>query len=142
LAFNAPAVLDILFFMSDIIEPGFKLSVLLAEVNNTFARDEKARQEQIKRVNGVFELRAKTKEGTEGVWTIDLKKEGKVVKGPAKDKPDVIISCSDENFIDISSGKLSGQKAFMTGKLKAKGNIMFATKLESVLGAAKSKAKL
>jgi hypothetical protein len=45
-------------------------------------------------VNGVFELRAKDASGKEGVWTIDLKKEGKVTKGPAKSKPDVAISCS------------------------------------------------
>jgi len=30
----------------------------------------------------------------------------------------------------------------MTGKLKAKGNIMLATKMEGILGVAKGKAKL
>ncbi|KAG9013093.1 hypothetical protein FRB94_003927 [Tulasnella sp. JGI-2019a] len=48
-------------------------------------------------------------------------------------------------FIEIASGKLGGQKAFMTGKLKTKGNMMLATKLEGVLKIAqqsKPKAKL
>jgi hypothetical protein len=39
-------------------------------------------------------LRSKNKEGKEGVWTIDLKKEGKVTKGSGTGKPDVVISCS------------------------------------------------
>ena len=45
-------------------------------------------------VNGIFELHAKNAEGKEGVWTIDMKKEGTVTKGPPKGKPDVVITCS------------------------------------------------
>jgi len=53
-------------------------------------------------VNGVFELHAKNADGKEGIWTIDLKKEGKVTKGPAKGKPDVIISCSGTVLVPSS----------------------------------------
>jgi len=127
--------------MADIKEPGYKLGELLAAVHVAFSNDEKTKTDQINKVNGIFQLRA-SKDGKEAVWTIDLKKEGKVSKGIVGSKPDVIISASDDNFILISEGKLSGQKAFMTGKLKAKGNIMLATKMESVLGVAKGKAKL
>lgn len=48
----------------------------------------------------------------------------------------------DDTFMDLVNGKLDGQKAFMTGKLKTKGNMMLATKLQPVLAAAKPKAKL
>ena len=48
----------------------------------------------------------------------------------------------DDTFADLADGKLGGQKAFMTGKLKTKGNMMLATKLGPVLATAKPKAKL
>jgi len=128
--------------MSDIIEPGFKFSNVLEDVQKAFVGNERARQEQMKKVNGIFELRAKSADGKEGIWTIDLKTEGKVLKGTTGAKPDVVLSASDENFVNIASGALNGQKAFMTGKLKAKGNIMLATKLTTVLSAAKTRAKL
>ncbi|KAG9102608.1 hypothetical protein FRC06_001651 [Ceratobasidium sp. 370] len=94
-----------------------------------------------KNTNGIFELRVANTEKKEAVWTIDLKKEGTVKKGPASGKPDVVISLS-ETFTELAAGKLNGQKAFMTGKLKTKGNMMMATKLEAVLKLAKPQAKL
>jgi len=97
--------------MADIKEPGYKLGELLVAVHAAFSIDEKARSDQINKVNGIFQLRAK-KDGKEAVWTIDLKKDGKVSKGVVGSKPDVIISASDDIFIQISQGKLSGQKSF------------------------------
>lgn len=72
--------------------------------------------------------------------SIDLKKEGTVSKGAGK-KADVNISMSDETFQGLADGKVNAQKAFMTGQLKVKGNIMLATKLSTVLNAAKGTAK-
>ncbi|KAG8800851.1 hypothetical protein FRC16_001920 [Serendipita sp. 398] len=100
------------------------------------------KQAQIKKVNGVFQFQIKNAEGKEENWTIDLKKEGTIYKGPAKGKADVTIILSDETFVQLAEGKLDGQKAFMTGKLKTKGNMMLATKLGPVLATAKPKAKL
>lgn len=82
---------------------------------------------------GIFEMRVKNAEGKEEVWTIDLKTTCSVYRGPSKAKPNVTISLSDETLSDLGDGKLNGQKAFMTGRLKTKGNMMFATKLQDVL---------
>ncbi|KAH9928417.1 sterol-binding-like protein [Amylocystis lapponica] len=149
--------------MSDITVDGFKASEILAAlaaVFNGYNDEEKAAQ--IKKVaipapaprrvlysraahpqtNGIFELRVKNAAGAEAIWTIDLKSTGSVYKGAAKAKPNVTILLSDETFEQLAVGKLDGQKAFMTGKLKTKGNMMFATKLDGVLKSARTKAKL
>jgi len=132
--------------MSDIKVEGYKASVILtalAQVFDGYNDEEKAAQ--IKKNNGVFELRVKDAAGKEAFWTIDLKKTGTVKKGEAKSlgmKPGVTIILSDETFVDIAEGKLTGQKAFMTGALKTKGNMMLATKLDGVLKSTKGKTKL
>ncbi|EJD06779.1 sterol-binding-like protein [Fomitiporia mediterranea MF3/22] len=130
--------------MSDIKIEGFKSSDVLTELSSAFERYSDAEKNaQIKKANGIFELRIKNEEGKEGVWTIDLKKTGTVYKGPAKPKADVTIILSDDTFLQLAEGKLDGQRAFMSGKLKTKGNMMLATKLNDVLKAAKPpKAKL
>ncbi|KAH9945228.1 sterol-binding-like protein [Epithele typhae] len=129
--------------MSDIKVDGFKASEVLAALAEVFANySDQEKKSQIKKTNGIFEMRVKNAEGKEGVWTIDLKETGTVYKGEAKKKANVTIILSDETFTQLAEGKLDGQKAFMTGKLKTKGNMMFATKLDGVLKAAKAKAKL
>lgn len=54
----------------------------------------------------------------------------------------VTLSLSDDNFAKLVSGKANAQKLFMSGKLKVKGNVMKATKLEPILKKAQPKAKL
>jgi len=39
----------------------------------------------------------------------------------------------DEEFAKLVSGKENAQKLFMSGKLKIKGNVMKATKLDPIL---------
>ncbi|KAG1899350.1 sterol-binding-like protein, partial [Suillus fuscotomentosus] len=91
------------------------------------------RQAQVKKTKGIFELKITNDEKKEAVWTIDLKKNGVILKGLASPKADVTLIMSDDTFSQLASGKMDGQKAFLTGKLKAKGNIMLATKLAAVL---------
>ena len=54
----------------------------------------------------------------------------------------VTLSLSDGDFAKLVAGTEQAQRLFMAGKLKIKGNMMKATKLEGVLGAARPKAKL
>ncbi|KNZ57741.1 hypothetical protein VP01_2084g2 [Puccinia sorghi] len=100
---------------------------------------EAEKKKQMSSINGIFQMNVKSGSGKEGTWTIDFKKEGKVYQGAAKPKADVTINLSDDTFQSLADGKLNGQKAFMGGQLKVKGNIMLATKLDVLLKAAKSK---
>jgi putative sterol carrier protein len=54
----------------------------------------------------------------------------------------VTLLLSDETFGQLVAGKANAQRLFMSGKLKIKGDVMKATKLEPVLKKAQTKAKL
>lgn len=150
--------------MSDIIVPGFKSSELIAELSaafDNFSPEERAKL--VKQVNGVFQFVIKNKEGKEEIFTVDVKNEGKVVRGKGNVKADAILSLKDDDFVDLAQGKLNGtccivvywinpflifgcfllgQKAYMSGKLKIKGQIMLAMKLDNVFKAVNPTAKL
>mgnify|MGYP002712452209 CR=1 FL=1 len=67
-----------------------------------------------------------------GQWYVNLN-DGKVdvVNGTAE-APSITLSTTDENWLKIVSGQLSGQTAFLTGKLKIKGDMSLAMKLQSI----------
>ena len=54
----------------------------------------------------------------------------------------VNLILSDDQFAKLISGKANAQKLYMSGKLKVKGDVMKATKMEPILKKAQSKAKL
>ncbi|NWT19941.1 DHB4 enzyme, partial [Vireo altiloquus] len=90
--------------------------------------------ELVKKVNAVFQWDI-TKDGKTAMqWTIDLKNgSGAVYQGPARSSADTTFTLSDEDFMDVVQQKINPQKAFFSGKLKVKGNIMLSQKLEMIL---------
>ncbi|XP_077455960.1 peroxisomal multifunctional enzyme type 2 isoform X2 [Stigmatopora argus] len=88
----------------------------------------------VKKVNAIFGWEI-TKDGeTVGEWTIDLKNgSGALHRGAYGGKCDVTYTVSDEDFVEIVRGKLNAQKAFFSGKLKIRGNVMLGQKLEVIL---------
>ncbi|OBZ86339.1 Oleate-induced peroxisomal protein POX18 [Choanephora cucurbitarum] len=119
--------------MSSIVAPGFKSFELIDSLDKSFngySTEEKSKL--MKQVNGVFQFNIKNKQGEEQVFTIDVKKEGKAMRGKSSTKADAILSIKDKDFIDLATGKPNGQKVYMSGKLKIKGNIMLAMKLNIV----------
>jgi len=72
-----------------------------------------------------------------GVWHVKLADgQASVNAGPAEN-PSITLTATDQNWLDIVSGKLSGQTAFLTGKLKIKGDMSLAMKLQSVFALGK-----
>jgi putative sterol carrier protein len=64
-----------------------------------------------------------------GAWTVtikDLKLEAKEGTHPS---PTIVISMAETEYMDVVNGKISAEKAFLTGKLQFKGNIALALKL-------------
>ncbi|NWV68172.1 DHB4 enzyme, partial [Malurus elegans] len=90
--------------------------------------------ELVKKVNAIFQWDI-TKDGKTAMqWTIDLKNgSGAVYRGPARSSADTTFTLSDEDFMDVVTQKINPQKAFFSGKLKVKGNIMLSQKLEMIL---------
>jgi hypothetical protein len=82
---------------------------------------EAARKANVKKVNAVFQFDIKNSTGKVQSWTLDLKNgDGSLVLGPVPSggKADIIINVNDQDFVDLASGKTTGQKAFMQGKIK------------------------
>ncbi len=57
-----------------------------------------------------------------------------VAKGEAP-SPNCTVTMGESDFLALLSGKLNGQMAFMTGKLKVAGDFGLALKLETLLKA-------
>lgn len=91
-------------------------------------------REMVKKVNAIFQWDI-TQEGKIATqWTIDLKNDsGELYRGAARHQADTTFMLSDEDFMQLVSGKLNPQKAFFSGKLHIKGNIMHSQKLEMIL---------
>ncbi len=64
-----------------------------------------------------------------GTWNATIK-DGKcaVVSGAAA-SPSLTLTLSGQDWLDMLAGKLSGQMAFMSGKLKLKGDMGLAMKI-------------
>lgn len=102
--------------------------------------DEKTKKDQVSKIKAVFAFDVKNGEGKIQSWFVDLKNGlGAVGTGKPQGRADMTVAVSDKDFVDLAMGKLNPQKAFMQGKIKVKGNIGLATKLDAVLKPNKAK---
>uniref|UniRef100_A0A7M4FE97 Hydroxysteroid dehydrogenase-like protein 2 n=1 Tax=Crocodylus porosus TaxID=8502 RepID=A0A7M4FE97_CROPO len=95
-------------------------------------------EDVVKSTQGVFLFELSGEEG--GTWYIDLKnKGGNTGSGEPPVKADVIMSMSSNDFVRMFTGKLKPTMAFMSGKLKIKGNMSLALRLEKLVSQLGSK---
>ncbi|XP_072309480.1 hydroxysteroid dehydrogenase-like protein 2 [Eucyclogobius newberryi] len=77
-----------------------------------------------------------------GVWFLDLKSgSGAAGAGEPASKADVVMTMDSADFSKMFSGRLKPTLAFMSGKLKIKGDMTMAIKLEKLMSHM-NKAKL
>ena len=88
--------------------------------------------ETSKAVNSVYEFNITGDNG--GVWTVDLTKEPGVVSPGSTGQAKCTVTASSGDFMNIVGGKMNAQMAFMSGKLKIKGDMGLAMKLQKVIG--------
>ncbi len=67
-----------------------------------------------------------------GTWHAVIKDGACTVVGGAAPNPNLTLSISGQDWLDMLSGKQSGQMLFMSGKLKVKGDMGLAMKLGSM----------
>ncbi|XP_047529559.1 hydroxysteroid dehydrogenase-like protein 2 isoform X1 [Vanessa atalanta] len=113
-------------------ESGGQIPALFAAIGKSITPD------LIKKTQAVFQFNVKGKE--EGVWHLDLKNgDGSCGQGEPKNPPDATLTMDSNNFADMFAGKLKATNAFMMGKLKIKGDLQKAMKLEKMMKSLKNK---
>jgi putative sterol carrier protein len=66
-----------------------------------------------------------------GKWLVDVR-DGKVSVSEGGESADVVLSASEETFEKIATGEQNPTSAYMTGKLKVKGDMGAAMKLQKL----------
>lgn len=95
--------------------------------------------ELVAKTSGMYAFHIKGEK--DDIWFVDMKNgSGKVGRGdPPTGKADVIFTMDTENFIKMFSGAMKPTAAFMSGKLKLKGDMGLAMKLEKLMSEMRSK---
>lgn len=96
------------------------------------AKKLKDKPELSKAVNSTYEFNITGDNG--GVWTVDLVKEPGEVSVGSQGAAKCVVTCTSADFMNIVGGKMNAQMAFMSGKLKIKGDMGLAMKLQKIIG--------
>ena len=67
-----------------------------------------------------------------GDWTVAIKNLKLEVKEGAHPSPAITLEMTEADYLDLVNGKMSGEKAFLMGKVRFKGNIALALKLREI----------
>ncbi|WP_449355311.1 SCP2 sterol-binding domain-containing protein [Virgibacillus natechei] len=75
--------------------------------------------------------------GDSGIYQLVLRGDESYATEGEKEKPDCTLNMGADDFKKMVDGELNGTKAFMSGRLKIKGNMGLALKLQDILGSYK-----
>merc|ERR1712071_306351 len=110
---------------------GFKSSEVFETIQNSLSE---SGAELTKKVGGVFLFKVTGEKGASASWIVDAK----------NGSGSVTIAMKDDDLSLLLSGKLAAQQAYFQGRLKIKGNMGLAMKLQQLMksNSAQLKAKL
>ena len=105
---------------------------LKAVLENLNKKIEAADPAKMKGVTAVYQFELSGDDG--GVFHAAVDDGKATVVEAAHDSPNITITMTAEDFAAMLDGKLNATSAFMDGKLKVKGDMSLAMKLQSLLG--------
>lgn len=88
--------------------------------------------EKIKGIDATYQWDITGDDG--GKWFATLSDTGIEVGEGEAENPNITLTVDAQSWMDIVNGKLNGQMAFLTGKLKIQGDMTLAMKLQSLTG--------
>lgn len=91
----------------------------------------KINPERISGMNATFQFNLTGDDG--GAWHVAIANDAATVHEGAAATPNITITISAADWLDMINGKLSGQAAFLTGRLKVQGDMGLALKLQALL---------
>jgi F420-dependent oxidoreductase-like protein len=101
-------------------------TALFAKVTQRVAADPTL----VQRVNAVYQFNVHGDDG--GAWVVDLKNGAGQVWSGQHEAADCIISMNQDDFVALASGRINPINAFMQGRIRVQGDIMMATRLQSL----------
>lgn len=84
--------------------------------------------EKAKNIDVIVNVEILGKNG--GQWVVIIKNKELKIKEGSHASPSIYLKINEKDYLDIINGKLSGEKAFFSGKLKLNGNISQALRLK------------
>jgi len=87
-------------------------------------------KEAAKGLNAIYQFDLSGDGG--GKWQVAIKDQTIDVQEGQHATPNITISMSAQDYLDMLSGKLNGQVAFMSGKLRIAGDMGLALRMQSL----------
>ncbi len=90
-----------------------------------------AKPDVVAKIGAVYQFNISGPNG--GAWSVDCTAPGGKVTAGTSAGAKCTVDATDAHFLDIVNGRLNPQMAFMSGKLKIKGDMGLAMKLQQIL---------
>jgi len=67
-----------------------------------------------------------------GEYALQIKNQTCELVEPGSNKPDLTLTINDQDWIAVTQGQLNPMNAFLSGKIKATGDMMLAMKISNL----------